>query len=179
MTHHNASEDRRTIPGLDGRWTIDRAGQVYGPNGPIPSFTLLQATSEAHNRLGASLAAPGSLPDYVLTFTPEGEQWHADPATVEWLRWNPTTTPRTVKSTGGSLPPCTVQSTGGTMPAAGDTSRMWFKVSTGNGSAQFPSTPTRRSIRMWIKGSKGNGDPGCCVHLFHGPSVAKMTFADG
>jgi hypothetical protein len=130
MTHHNASEDRRTIPGLDGRWTIDRAGQVYGPNGVIPGIDF-------------DLAAPGSMPDLVLTLTPEGEEWHASPPTVEWLWWSP------------KRPAGTAQSTGTTMPADGDTARMWFSLTV------------------------ANGEPEQTIHLFHGPSVARMTFAQG
>ncbi len=143
MTHHNASEDRRTIPGLDGRWTIDRAGQVYGPNGTRSSMSFEEARRRAFRRVGGSLAAPGSLPDYVLTFTPEGEQWHAGPPTVEWLWLHP------------KRPADATQSTGTTMPAAGDTSRMWFWLAAGE------NTPEHR------------------IHLFHGPSVARMTFAQG
>lgn len=143
MTHHNASEDRRTIPGLDGRWTIDRAGQVYGPNGTRPSMTIEEAYRRARRRVGGDLAAPGSMPDLVLTLTPEGEEWHASPPTVEWLWWSP------------KRPAGTAQSTGTTMPAAGDTARMWYWLAVGE------ATPEHR------------------IHLFHGPSVARMTFAQG
>jgi hypothetical protein len=143
MTHHNASEDRRTIPGLDGRWTIDRAGQVYGPNGTRPSMTIEEAYRRARRRVGGDLAAPGSMPDLVLTLTPEGEEWHASPPTVEWLWWSP------------KRPAGTAQSTGTTMPADGDTARMWFSLTV------------------------ANGEPEQTIHLFHGPSVARMTFAQG
>jgi hypothetical protein len=143
MTHHNASEDRRTIPGLDGRWTIDRAGQVYGPNGVIPGIDFDEARRRAFRRVGGDLAAPGSMPDLVLTLTPEGEEWHASPPTVEWLWWSP------------KRPAGTAQSTGTTMPADGDTARMWFSLTV------------------------ANGEPEQTIHLFHGPSVARMTFAQG
>lgn len=143
MTHHNASEDRRTIPGLDGRWTIDRAGQVYGPNGVIPGIDFDEARRRAFRRVGGDLAAAGSMPDLVLTLTPEGEEWHASPPTVEWLWWSP------------KRPAGTAQSTGTTMPADGDTARMWFSLTV------------------------ANGEPEQTIHLFHGPSVARMTFAQG
>lgn len=111
MTH---TPERRRIPHLDDRWSIDQSGQVYGPSGKLDPLNRIEAAQRARKRLAnvGPLHRDESIVE--LHIGPEGEHWTASSeAVVEWCWWSPND-------------PSSVKATGHPIKAVGDTRIMWF-----------------------------------------------------
>jgi hypothetical protein len=99
--------ERRRIPGLDDRWSIDQSGQVYGPRGMLKPQTREQAAKHGRKRL-----RDGALSVYEDT--------------VEWL-WYPVRESNESKWMPASER-TRVASTGRTLEARGNVEAMWFSL---------------------------------------------------
>lgn len=114
MTH---TPERRRIPHLDDRWSIDQSGQVYGSSDAPKMMSLRDAIEMARKRLRCTdpLAATGTV------------QWLWYP--VRESQWS-TASDREVR---GKRMRTLVAATGMTIEARGDIESMWFTLHSGQG----------------------------------------------
>lgn len=110
MTH---TPERRRIPHLDERWSIDQSGQVYGASDAPKIMSLREAIVMARKRLRCTdpLAATGTV------------QWLWYP--VRESQWSAAVDREVV---AGKRMRTLVAATGMTIEARGDVDSMWFTL---------------------------------------------------